>query len=73
MNILNYTSPKNESSLFKNIPIKYRHSDAIETLLASGSYRIRYRGPRHDWLALTTLKEDANAFSIYPRESRGWC
>ena len=67
MNILNYTSPKNESSRFKNIPIKYRHSEDIETYLASGSYRIRYRGPRHDWLALTTLKENAHAFSIYKR------
>jgi hypothetical protein len=73
MNILNYTSPKNESSLFKNIPIEYRESAEILSLLASGSYRIRYRGPRHDWLALTTLKADANAFSIYPRDSRGWC
>jgi len=67
MNILTYTSPKNESSLFKNIPMKYRHSNDIETLLASGSYRIRYRGPRYDWMALTTLKSDAHAFSIYPR------
>lgn len=73
MNILNYTSPSNESSLYKNIPMKYRHSNAIETLLASGSYRIRYRGPRYDMMSLTTLKENANAFSIYPRESRGWC
>lgn len=73
MNILAYTSPKNERSLFKNIPIRYRHSSDIETLLASGSYRIRYRGPRYDMMSLTTLKADAKAFSIYPRESRGWC
>lgn len=67
MNILNYTSPENESSLFKNIPIEYRESAEILSFLASGSYRIRYRGPRYDWMALTTLKENANAFSIYPR------
>jgi len=67
MNILNYTSPKNESSLFKNIPIEYRESAEILSFLASGSYRIRYRGPRYDMMSLTTLKENANAFSIYPR------
>ena len=73
MNIQNYTSPINEASILKNIPIEYRESAEILSLLASGSYRIRYRGPRHDMMSLTTLKENANAFSIYPRDSRGWC
>ena len=66
-NIRDYVSPKNESSMYKNIPMKYRHSNAIETLLRIYPCRIRYRGPRQDWMALTTLKSDAHAFSIYKR------
>ena len=66
-NIRDYVSPKNESSLYKNIPMKYRHNNAIETLLRIYPCRIRYRGPRHDMMRLTTLKENAHAFSIYKR------
>lgn len=61
-----YDSPSNEASLYKGIPMKYRDSAAVRSLLTDGR-RVRYRGPRHDRHNLATLKSDATHFSIYPK------
>lgn len=56
------TSDDGEISLFKNIPIgllgDFRKKYGT-------SFRIRFRGPRYDKMKLTTLKENAVAFSAY--------
>jgi hypothetical protein len=63
-----YRSPKSEASVFKQIPIEYL--DIVKAVLkkTGGAFRIVYRGPRghyHD--QAMTWKEDARAFSVYPR------
>jgi len=68
-NINDYINPvKGESASHKGIPMKYRyHPDVLKAKDAGGATgRIRYRGPRYDWMRLTTLMEDAKCFSIYP-------
>ena len=65
--MIQYISPSNETSVFKNIPISMRDSDFIKGLLRSAPYRIRYRGPRYDANAQTCLKKDAVSFAIYVR------
>lgn len=58
-----YITPSTqEVSLFKWIPIedlkKFREKYGT-------SFRIRFRGPRYDPMKMTTLKQDAVAFSAY--------
>jgi hypothetical protein len=36
-----------------------------EAKLVGKKVRIRYRGPRFDWMKLTALKKDAVGFSVY--------
>jgi len=66
-----YISPKNESSLFKNIPIELRDHPVIKIMEAEGS-KVRYRGPRRkagrqDWWAQShCLKAHAETMTIYP-------
>ena len=68
MSILNkYVSPTNENSLYKDIPIVYRYHPDVVAFMKSGKYRIKYRGPRHDWGAKTCLLKDAKRFAIYER------
>ena len=68
MSILNdYVSPTNENSLYKDIPIAYRYHPDVIAFMKSGKYRIKYRGPRHDWGAKTCLLKDAKRFAIYER------
>jgi hypothetical protein len=60
---------KNVSSIVSNLPIsqldvawkQYKQ----EAKLVGKKVRIRYRGPRFDWMKLTTLKKDAVGFSVY--------
>jgi hypothetical protein len=63
-----YRSPKSEASVFKQIPIGYL--DTVKSVLkrTGGAFRIVYRGPRgryHD--QAMTWKQDARAFTVYPR------
>lgn len=68
MSILNdYVSPTNETSLYKDIPIVYRYHPDVIAFMKSGKYRIKYRGPRHDWGAKTCLLKNAKRFAIYER------
>lgn len=70
-----YNSPGNELSVWKGIPMEYRHSAAVESVLKRGRYQVRYRGPRRTGLdgkvsyrgKQTCLKADATHFSIYER------
>jgi hypothetical protein len=62
-----YQSPKDESSLFKNIPIK--ELDRVKRILKPlGDFRIVYRGPRRNQRDPSiTHKADAERFSVYVR------
>ena len=60
---------KNVSSIVSNLPISQldvvRKQYKQEAKLVGKKVRIRYRGPRFDWMKLTTLKKDAVGFSVY--------
>ena len=60
-----YQSPKNESSLWKSIPIRYLEQ-VREALKSAGQFRAVYRGPRSRHVCQhTTWKQDAVAFTVY--------
>ena len=64
-----YRSPRNETSLFKQIPIE--HVDRVKKLARQLGLnpRIVYRGPRRNQRdPSTTHKVDAQRFSVYHRE-----
>lgn len=65
--IKGYRSPSYESSVVKNVPIG--EVDFIRNLIKSAcpgrKVRVRYRGPRHDFMKLTCLKRNAHSASIY--------
>ena len=70
MNLLDYTSPNYEVSLYKGIPIGERHSTEIENLMSTGDYRIKYRGKsKLDWNRPRsyTVKRYADTFAIYEK------
>lgn len=64
-----HESPKHEQSIWKNIPIeKLEYVRGIlkkVTYCTGNQYKIRYRGPRHDWMSMTCLKRNARTFSVY--------
>lgn len=70
-----YTSPSEEQSRYKSIPISLRDHPVVKTLEKKCGAKVRYRGPRprmatgHRWLIhlgkSTCLKQDATHFSIY--------
>jgi hypothetical protein len=63
-----YISPGGEASTFKQIPIQ--QLDRTKRLLKQLGYRARvvYRGPRTNQIDPSfTRKEDAVAFTVYPR------
>jgi hypothetical protein len=64
-----YAAPDSDTSLYKNIPISLRDHAFIKGMLAVGC-RVVYRGPRTNRGTHSTLKRDANAFSIYPPSPR---
>lgn len=60
-------SPETEDSLFKQIPVN--HAEEVKQI-ARGMFpnrriRVRYRGPRHDSMRLTCLKQNARSVAIY--------
>jgi len=59
---IKYSSPEDEVSFSKNIPIKYL--DEVRKLWPE-QFRVIYRGPRYDWTRSFTLKKDAIKFSLY--------
>jgi len=65
--LLKYSSPEDEASFFKNIPIQ--HLDRVKKILKPmGQFRVIYRGPRGHYRDQSmTWKENANRFSIYQR------
>ena len=65
MMLEDYVSPEHEQSYFKGIPIEHRYHQEVRSLLMTGEFKVRYRGPRSDSFALTCLKEDAKTFAIY--------
>jgi hypothetical protein len=60
-----YSSPEDEVSFAKSIPIKYL--DDVRKL-CPGQFTVRYRGPRYDWTRSHTLKKNAIRFSLYPKK-----
>ena len=56
-------------SIFSNVPIIeleiVKQVSKEIAKLQGKKIRIRYRGPRHDAMRMTTLKKDALAFSVY--------
>lgn len=67
VNLMNYTSPANEVSFYKNIPIE--HLAEVQAFFRKNIKGLRYvfRGPRYDALRVSTRKKDAIAFSVYKR------
>jgi hypothetical protein len=64
-----YRSPRNETSLFKQIPIE--HMDRVKKLAKQLGLnpRIVYRGPRRNQVDPSfTRRSDAERFSVYHRE-----
>ena len=60
---IKYSSPDNERSFSKNIPIKYL--DEVRKLWP-GQFRVVYRGPRLFDKSMTH-KRDATGFSLYAK------
>ena len=63
-----YISPKRQASLYKSIPIQYLEQVRAMLKNTGLKFRIVYRGPRghyHD--QAMTWKQDARAFTVYPR------
>lgn len=67
--VSHYSSPANENSVAKNIPIELLEQVRAEVktwaAVAGQKLRIRFRGPRRDAMRLTCLKQDARSFSVY--------
>lgn len=62
-----YRAPHSETAVLKSVPIgllEYVRGVFREHEIP---VRVRYRGPRHDGMRLTTLKRDARAFAVYPQ------
>ena len=62
-----YFTPRSsgERSVLKQVPIE--HLDTVREIFKSMGTRtrIRFRGPRHDGMRLTTLKRHAQRFTVY--------
>ena len=57
----------NEASLSKGHPIETLDQIRAHYRSLGIAIRVRYRGPRRDWMRLTCLKQDARTFAVYPR------
>ncbi len=63
-----YLSPKNETSIYKGIPIEYRTHESIRNLMITKCFSIKYRGPSNEKYKRSPyncIKEHAKTFSIY--------
>ena len=60
-----YRAPRHERAVVKGVPIS--ELDTVRNIFRQigTPFRIRFRGPRHDGMRLTTLKRHATAFSVY--------
>jgi hypothetical protein len=65
--IAQYRSPSNERSIIKNVPIEYlvRARQEVRDAYPGRRVIVRFRGPRHDWMALYCLKKNAKTFAVY--------
>jgi hypothetical protein len=65
--IVQYRSPSNETSVIKSVPIEYLINARQEVRNAFPGRRViaRFRGPRHDSMALYCTKKNARTFAIY--------
>ena len=56
-------------AIVSNVPIEkleeLRSKYKLLAKIAGKRMRIRFRGPRHDWMRLYCLKRNAKAFSVY--------
>ena len=74
-NLSLYTSPSNEVSYYKNIPIEHLaevqqyFKNRVKENFSEIPKGLRYvfRGPRYDALKVSTRKRHAFAFSVYKR------
>jgi hypothetical protein len=60
-------SPETEDSLFKQIPVN--HAEEVKqiarAMFPDRRIRVRYRGPRYDFMRQTCLKRNARSVAIY--------
>jgi hypothetical protein len=65
--IVQYRSPSNETSVIKSVPIEYLINARQEVRNAFPGRRViaRFRGTRHDSMALYCTKKNARTFAIY--------
>jgi len=69
LDLNNYKSPTNESSLFKGIPISERQNPIVRELMKTRLFSVKYRGvskPNYSRPQSNTIKEFADTFAIYP-------
>ncbi len=69
LDLNNYKSPKNESSLFKGIPIEERQNPKVRELMKTRFFSVKYRGkskPNYQRDQSYIHKEFADTFAIYP-------
>jgi hypothetical protein len=62
-----YLSPAGESSTVKGVPLdRLAEVKRLVRLCSPGKIiNVKYRGPRHDWIRSTCLKQDAKSAAIY--------
>ncbi len=69
--VLDHKAPDNERAIAKDIPLTAENLAIVRKMSkhvrspAGDRLRIRYRGERKDWMALTSKKTDANRFALY--------
>jgi hypothetical protein len=55
------------TALESNVSIELLEQVRARYRTAGVKIRVRFRGPRHDAMRLYCLKQNARAFSVYPR------
>lgn len=65
--IAEFQSPATESSVVKGVPLSMLSEvrNIVRSAANGRNVRVKFRGPRHDALALTCLKADAHSFAVY--------
>jgi hypothetical protein len=60
-------SPETEDSLFKQIPVNHMEEvkQIARNMFPNRKIRVRYRGPRYDFMRQTCLKQNARSVAIY--------